>query len=84
MRKMTLGVIVGNRDFFPDVRVTEGRRDILAVLGKPGLEGILPGENETNPGAVETWSDAQRSCALTERALPACWWCGRTLAMRRA
>ena len=84
MSKMTLAVIVGNRDFFPDVLVTEGRRDIRAVLGKLDLEGILPGENETKLGAVETWSDAQRSCALTGRALTACWWCCRALAMRRA
>jgi len=28
MAKATLGVIVGNRDFFPDRLITEGRQDI--------------------------------------------------------
>ena len=36
--KLALGVIVGNRDFFPDALVTEGRRDALAVLGELGAE----------------------------------------------
>ena len=35
-RSITLGVIVGNRDFFPDALVTQGRRDILEVLAERG------------------------------------------------
>ena len=32
MTKATLAVIVGNRDFFPDRLITEGRQDILALF----------------------------------------------------
>ena len=29
MTRQTLGVIFGNRDFFPDLLVSEARRDVL-------------------------------------------------------
>ena len=32
MKKMTLGVIIGNRDFFPDQLVAEARRDRKSVV----------------------------------------------------
>ena len=32
MARMTLGVIFGNRDFFPDHLVTEARSDIRALV----------------------------------------------------
>ena len=45
----TLGVIIGNRDFFPDHLVAEARRDVVevfrgldvdvAMLGIPGIPG---------------------------------------------
>jgi L-fucose isomerase-like protein len=60
--KMTLGVIVGNRDFFPDVLISEGRRDILDVLGEMGIEVVILDEETTKLGAVETWTHA-RLCA---------------------
>jgi L-fucose isomerase-like protein len=36
--KTTLGVIVGNRDFFPDVLVSEARRDLTKLFAesRPG------------------------------------------------
>ncbi len=58
----TLGVIVGNRDFFPDILIGEGRRDLLAVLNELDIRPILLGENDTKLGAVETYNDA-RQCA---------------------
>ena len=36
-----LAVVVGNRDFFPDRLVTEGRADILAVFGELGIEPVM-------------------------------------------
>ena len=60
----TLGVIVGNRDFFPDILIGEGRRDLLAVLDELDIRPILLDETETKLGAVETFSDAKRCADL--------------------
>jgi L-fucose isomerase-like protein len=67
MSDITLAVIVGNRDFFPDHLVTEARRDILAVLGELGIEPVMLGEGQTKLGSVETWIHAQ-TCAELFRA----------------
>ncbi len=60
--KMTLGVIVGNRDFFPDRLISEGRQDILEVMGEMGVEAVILDEQTTKLGAVETWQNA-KACA---------------------
>ena len=62
--KMTLGVIVGNRDFFPDRLITEGRQDILEVLAELGIEVVILDEAATKLGAVETWDNAKRCAEL--------------------
>src|SRR5579859_334757 len=64
MSKMTLGVIVSNRDFFPDALVDEGRRQVLDVLNSLGFEAVIVAETDTKLGAVETWADAQKCAAL--------------------
>ena len=33
-----LGVIYGNRDFFPDQLISEARKDIAQTLGKFGIK----------------------------------------------
>ncbi len=50
---MCLGVIFGNRDFFPDHLVSEARRDVLALFQETGIEGVMLGEKETKLGSVE-------------------------------
>lgn len=67
MKKTTLGVIVGNRAFFPDKFVEEGRQEILQVLSRWEVETVMLDENATKLGAVETWGDAQK-CADLFRA----------------
>ncbi len=67
MRQGTLAVIVGNRNFFPDRLVTEGRKEILAVLEELSIEAVILGEDDTKLGAVETWEHAKR-CAELFRA----------------
>ena len=42
----TLGVIFGNRDFFPDHLVSEARKDILALFQDMNIEGVMLGEQE--------------------------------------
>lgn len=62
MKKTCLGVIIGNRDFFPDHLVSEARREILALFQELDIEGVMLGENETKLGSVETYSHA-KACA---------------------
>lgn len=61
---ITLGVIVGNRDFFPDQLITEGRQDILAVLAEHDIRPVILDEDVTKLGAVETWQDAKKCADL--------------------
>jgi L-fucose isomerase-like protein len=64
MKKTTLGVIVGNRGFFPDMLAKDGRKNILATLRKNGFNTIALAMNETKYGAVETFEDAKKCAAL--------------------
>lgn len=64
MSKMTLGVIVGNRDFFPDVLVGEARRDLLKLFGELEIDAVLLDAQANKLGAVETWEHAKRCAAL--------------------
>lgn len=57
-----LGVIFGNRDFFPDHLVTEARKDILALFQEMNIDGVMLGENETKLGSVETYAHS-KACA---------------------
>ena len=60
--KTCLGVIFGNRDFFPDHLVNEARKDILSLFKDKGIEGIMLGENDTKLGSVVTYDHA-KACA---------------------
>jgi L-fucose isomerase-like protein len=62
MANHAIGVVIGNRDFFPDVLVSEARRDVLALCESLDVECVTLGEHETKLGAVETWQHA-RACA---------------------
>lgn len=64
MSKMTLAVIIGNRDFFPDVLVGEARRDLLRLFGELDLDAVMLDEQTTKLGAVETWEHAKRCADL--------------------
>jgi len=56
----TLGVILGNRDFFPDVLIGEARRDLKKIFDELSIEPVWLAEQDTKLGAVETWADAQK------------------------
>jgi L-fucose isomerase-like protein len=60
--RTTLGVIVGNRGFFPDGVVGEGRTQVLKALHEEGFETVCLSAEDTKLGAVETFHDAQ-ACA---------------------
>jgi L-fucose isomerase-like protein len=59
---VTLGVIVGNRGFFPHHLAAEGRIQTLKALEKAGIRAILPDEGATDHGAIESLAEA-RLCA---------------------
>ena len=63
-KKMTYGVIVGNRGFFPGILAQKGRQDILSVLKNTGCEAICLTEKDTKFGSVETYSDAKKCAEL--------------------
>ncbi|HQG48094.1 MAG TPA: hypothetical protein PK373_03315, partial [Sedimentisphaerales bacterium] len=64
MSQTVLAVIVGNRDFFPDRLVTEGRQDILTLFKQMKIEPVILSEKDTNLGGVETWQDAKKCADL--------------------
>ena len=41
MSQATLAVIIGNRDFFPDVLVAEARRDLVKLLAELDIEPVM-------------------------------------------
>ncbi len=63
----TLGVIYGNRDFFPDQLVTEARADIAQVFAKLGIKAIQLSESDSKLGGVETHADARKCAELFRR-----------------
>jgi L-fucose isomerase-like protein len=65
--KPVLGVIIGNRDFFPDVLVGEARADITKLAAEVGFEPIMLDPAETKLGGVETFTDARKCAALFSR-----------------
>lgn len=64
---LALGVIFGNRDFFPDALVPAARADLLRVFGELGLAAITLDPAETKLGGVETHADARRCADLFRR-----------------
>jgi len=59
-----LGVIVGNRGFFPDHLCETGRKTILNVLAEEGITPITLSTEATKFGSVETMADAQKCAEL--------------------
>jgi L-fucose isomerase-like protein len=66
-KQPTLGIIIGNRDFFPDRLVEYARTEIIEVFGKLNITPILLDNIETKLGGVETFSDAQKCANLFKK-----------------
>ncbi len=62
--RLTLGVIFGNRDFFPDALVPEARADIAKLFEAAGVDAVMLGADERKFGSVETFEDARRCADL--------------------
>src|ERR1700682_5773654 len=63
-RQMTLGMIVGNRGFFPDHLARTGHQEMRAALESAGVKVIALTEPESKFGAVETRQEARRCADL--------------------
>src|SRR5256714_144272 len=63
-RKMTLGMIVGNRGFFPDHLARTGHQEMKAALEAAGVDVIVLTEADSKYGAVETRQEAAKCAAL--------------------
>src|ERR1022692_1630688 len=63
-RKMTFGLIVGNRGFFPGHLAQSGRTEMIAAIEKAGHDVVAVGPEETTHGAVESLAEASRLAEL--------------------
>jgi L-fucose isomerase-like protein len=63
-RKMTMGIIVGNRGFFPGHLAKTGRTELIAALDRAGYDHVALTEEQSKHGAVETHDEAKRCAAL--------------------
>jgi L-fucose isomerase-like protein len=63
-KKMTMGLIVGNRGFFPDHLAKTGREEIIQVLQKAGMDAVVLSPEQSKHGAVETHEEARRCAEL--------------------
>jgi L-fucose isomerase-like protein len=61
---MTLGIIIGNRGFFPAHLCQAGRREILKALEAEGIRAITLPEEASKFGAVESLTDAHKCADL--------------------
>ena len=66
-KKMTMGVIIGNRGFFPDQLAKSGREEMIQALAKAGIDCVVLGPEDSKHGAVETHEEAKRCAALFQK-----------------
>jgi len=64
VKRPTLGVIVGNRGFFPDHLAVTGRQQILSVLESEGIDAVALTPEDTRFGSTVTLDDAQKCANL--------------------
>ncbi len=63
-KQITLGVIIGNRGFFPAHLCESGRKTILEVLKSEGINAVALSPEETKYGSIVTLSDSQKCADL--------------------
>lgn len=63
-RKMTMGIIVGNRGFFPDHLAKTGREEMIAAVQRAGMDVVVMDPSQSKYGAVETREEAKRCAEL--------------------
>jgi len=66
-KNSTLGVIIGNRDFFPDKLVAEARTEILDLFKQLNITAVMLSDADSKLGGVETFAEAQKCAALFKK-----------------
>jgi L-fucose isomerase-like protein len=66
-KKITFGVIVGNRGFFPDQLAKTGREEIIKVLEAAGAKVVVLSPEESKYGAVESYAESQKCAELFKK-----------------
>ncbi len=66
-KPITLGLIIGNRGFFPAHLCNTGRAIILKVLQEEGINVVALTPEETTYGSIVSLSDAQKCADLFRR-----------------
>ncbi len=67
MSRFTLAVIIGNRDFFPDILISEARRDLIKLFEEFDIRPIWLSDDQTKLGSVETWNHANQCAELFKK-----------------
>ncbi len=62
--KMTMGLIIGNRGFFPDHLAKTGREEMMRAVERAGMDYVVLGPEQSKHGAVETHDEARRCAEL--------------------
>jgi L-fucose isomerase-like protein len=63
-KKMTMGLIVGNRGFFPDHLAKTGREEMMQALQNANYDVVALTPEQSKHGAVETHEEAKRCAEL--------------------
>jgi len=64
MAKITLGLIVGNRDVFPAELARSGRDEMIPLLQGQDIDIVAVTPQDTTDGVVLTWKDAEKCAEL--------------------
>ncbi|TFF86469.1 MAG: fucose isomerase [Promethearchaeota archaeon] len=62
--RSTFGIIVGNRDVFPNSLAKKGRAKIIELLNNLEYKYVILSEHDTQLGVVESYEDAKKCAAL--------------------
>ena len=67
LKRMMMGVIVGNRGFFPDHLAKSGREEMLRSLAAANIDAVALTPEQSKHGAVETRDESKRCAELFRR-----------------
>ena len=67
MKKTTLAVLYGNRDFFPDALVLEARKDVEDLFKEFDVDMVALPKEATKNGSVETWAHSKECAELLKK-----------------
>lgn len=59
-----IGVIIGNRNFFPDSLVEKAREEIITLFKDMDITPVMLDSSDTKLGGVETFSDSKKCADL--------------------